>query len=166
MSVQTIVEEATSKAKTDPELPVPETFANIYANTPGHRAEGQMPSPIILSLSLKSKSNLPGSACINLKCVQTVHVLKNGGRYILSLWLYIRITIPSFSQGRIQDFIWGGGAKDYVPARTLQARNRTINFPGRGPGRQGPLKGLGSSRVVLMLSRAISALFLSILRKK
>ena len=29
-------------------------------------------------------------------------------------------------QGRIQDFNWGGGgATDYVPPRTLRARNRT-----------------------------------------
>ena len=28
-------------------------------------------------------------------------------------------------QGRIQDFHLGEGAKDYVPTRTLRARNRT-----------------------------------------
>ena len=59
-------------------------------------------------------------------------------------------------------FIGGGGgegAKCYVPARTLRARNRT-------PFRQGSRarwRGPGNSRVILMLSRAIWALFLSIL---
>ena len=50
-------------------------------------------------------------------------------------------------------FSWGGGgrAKDYVPARTLRARNRT-HFR---QGSSASLKGPGSSRVVLMLSRAI-----------
>ena len=57
-------------------------------------------------------------------------------------------------QGRIQDFHLRGGAKDYVPARTLRAQNR-LTF-GRGP---------GSSRVVLILFHAIWALFLSILIK-
>ena len=52
----------------------------------------------------------------------------------------------------------GGGAKDYVPARTLRARNWT-HF------RQGPHKGPGSHIVVLMLSRAIWALLLNILIK-
>ena len=45
-----------------------------------------------------------------------------------------------------------GGAKCYVPARTLRAQNRT-HFR----------QGFRSSRVVLMLSRAFWALFLSIL---
>ena len=69
-------------------------------------------------------------------------------------------------QGRIQDFHLGGGggAKGYVPARTLRARHKTQFRQGsRGPG---PLKGPGSSRVVLMLSRVIWALFLSILKRK
>ena len=51
-------------------------------------------------------------------------------------------------------FSWGGGggrgAKDYVPARTLRAQNRS-HFR---QGVQGPLKGPGSS-IVLMLSRAV-----------
>ena len=50
-------------------------------------------------------------------------------------------------------FFWGG-AKDYVPTRTLRAWNQT-HF------QQGPR----SSRVGSMLSRAIWALFLSILIK-
>ena len=58
------------------------------------------------------------------------------------------------NQGRIQDFDLGG-AKDYVPARTLRARNRN-HFPA---GVQCPLKGPGSSMVALMLSLAIWALF-------
>ena len=45
-----------------------------------------------------------------------------------------------------------GGAKDYVPSRTLRARNRT-HF--RQGSRARFNKGTGSSRVVLMLSRAI-----------
>ena len=46
----------------------------------------------------------------------------------------------------------GGGTESYVPACTLQARNRT-HF--RQGSRARLLKGPGSSRVVLMLSRAI-----------
>ena len=56
--------------------------------------------------------------------------------------------------GGTRNFIGGWGAKDYVPARTLRAPNRTRQGPGPGP---------GSSRVVLVLLPAISALFLSIL---
>ena len=56
------------------------------------------------------------------------------------------------ARGGSRVFIWQGGAKDYVPARTLQARNR-IHI------RQGSR----SSKVVLMLSPAIRPLFLSIL---
>ena len=48
-------------------------------------------------------------------------------------------------------FRGGGGAKDYVAARTLRARNRT-HFWQESRAR---FKGPGSSRVVLMLSRAI-----------
>ena len=57
-------------------------------------------------------------------------------------------------QGRIQDFHGGGGgAKDYVPARTLHITSEEPNSLSAGV--QGPLKGPGSSRVVLLLSRAI-----------
>ena len=49
-------------------------------------------------------------------------------------------------QGRIQDFHLGG-VKGYVPARTLQsAESNSLSA-----GVQGPLKGPGSSMVVLML---------------
>ena len=53
----------------------------------------------------------------------------------------------------------GGGAKDYVPARTF---NTSAEPNSHSAVVQGPLKGPGSFRVVL-LSRAIWALFLSIL---
>ncbi|XP_072178345.1 pyruvate dehydrogenase E1 component subunit alpha, mitochondrial-like [Diadema setosum] len=39
-SVRAAVDEAMTKAKTDPELPVSETFTNIYANTHGLRVRG------------------------------------------------------------------------------------------------------------------------------
>ena len=55
----------------------------------------------------------------------------------------------ALAQGRIQDFHLGGGG-----ANSLSA------------GVKGPLKGRGNSRVVLMLSRAIGALFLSNLKEK
>ena len=46
-------------------------------------------------------------------------------------------------QGRIQDFYWGGGGeKDYVPARTLRARNRTHFRQGSGA-RLSALEALG-----------------------
>ena len=66
-----------------------------------------------------------------------------------------------YIQGADPGFSFRGGAKDYVPTRTLGARDRTLFRQGSRV--QGPLKGPGSSRVVLMLSRAIWALFLSIL---
>ena len=47
----------------------------------------------------------------------------------------------------------GGGAKGYVPARTLYERGTELTF-GRGS-LQGPLKGPGRSGVVLMVSCAI-----------
>ena len=57
-------------------------------------------------------------------------------------------------------FSFGGGAKDYVPARTLRARNRTRFRQGS----RAHLRALEAlSRVVLRLSRAFWALFLSIL---
>ena len=67
----------------------------------------------------------------------------------------------SRTQGRIQDFHLGG-RKRLLCARThiTSAKPNSLSA-----GVQGPLKGPGSSRVVLMLSRAIWALFLSILIK-
>ena len=65
-------------------------------------------------------------------------------------------------QGRIQDFhVGGGGAKDYVPARTLWARNRT-HF------RQGSRARLRTLEALCFnaLSCYIWALFLSILIRK
>ena len=66
-------------------------------------------------------------------------------------------------QVRIKEFRGGGGggrgAEGYLPARTLRARNRT-HFR---HGSRARFKRPGSSRVVLMLSRAILTLFLSIL---
>ena len=54
-------------------------------------------------------------------------------------------------------FSFRGGAKDYVPAHTLRARNRTHFWQGV----QGPLKGPGSSRVVFnALSRYLSLIFM------
>ena len=45
-----------------------------------------------------------------------------------------------------------GGAKDYVPARTLYTSAEPNSLPA---GVQCPVKGPGSSRVILMLSRVI-----------
>ena len=68
-----------------------------------------------------------------------------------------------YDQGRIQDFHLGGGGRKRVCARS----NITSAEPNSlSAGVQGSLKGPGSSRGVLMLSRAIWALFLSILIKK
>ena len=66
-------------------------------------------------------------------------------------------------QGRIQDFhLGGGGGRKRFCARThiTSAEPNSLSA-----GVQGPLKGPGSSWVVLMLSRAIWAFFLSILMK-
>ena len=57
----------------------------------------------------------------------------------------------------------GGGAQEIICARTHITSAEAISL---SAGVQGPLKGPGSSRVVLMLSRAIWALLLSILIKK
>ena len=67
-------------------------------------------------------------------------------------------------QGRIQDFHLGGGGG----GKRLCARRHITSAEQNSlsAGVQGPLKGPGSSRVVLMLSRVIWALFLSILIKK
>ena len=68
--------------------------------------------------------------------------------------------------GRIQDFLFffgggggAGGAKDYVRARTLRARN-PMSLSARV---KGPLKGPGSSRVFYCSLVLSEALFLSIL---
>ena len=76
--------------------------------------------------------------------------------------------VTIFNRGGSRNFIWegGGGAAQKVvchygvPVRTLRARNQT-HF--RQGSRARLIKGPGSSGVVLMLSRAIWALFLSIL---
>ena len=79
---------------------------------------------------------------------------------IVVIWLKPSGPTSLQSQGRIQDFFFGGGgdAKDYVPARTLYT-SAEPNSLSAGVQGAGELKGPGSSRVVLMLSRAIWALF-------
>ena len=61
-------------------------------------------------------------------------------------------------QGRIQDFHLGGRKRLCASTHITNAEPNSLLA-----GVQGPLKGPGSSRVVLMVSRAIRALFLSIL---
>ena len=63
-------------------------------------------------------------------------------------------------QGRIQDFHLGGGGGKRLCAR-MHITSAEPNSLSAGV--QGPLKDPGSSRVVLMFSRAIWALFFSIL---
>ena len=64
-------------------------------------------------------------------------------------------------QGRIQDFHLGGRKMLCASMHITSAEPNSLSA-----GVQGPLKGLGSSRVVLMSYHAIWALFLSILIKK
>ena len=64
------------------------------------------------------------------------------------------------SLGRIQDFHLGGRKRSCARTHITSAEPNSLSA-----GVQGPLKGPGSSRVVLMLSRAIWTLFLSILMK-
>ena len=70
-------------------------------------------------------------------------------------------------QGRIQDFQWGGGGGGGGGKRWCASTHIMSAEPNSlSAGVQGSHKAPGSSRVILMLSRAIWALFLSILIKK
>ena len=72
------------------------------------------------------------------------------------------INIERMHQGRIQDFHFrGGGAQRLCASTDITSAEPNSLLAGV----QGPIKGPGSSGVVLMVSRAILALFLNILIK-
>ena len=72
--------------------------------------------------------------------------------------LHLVQLLPSTVQGRIQDFHLGRWSAKCARTHITSTEPNSLSA-----GVQGPLKGPGRSRVVLMLSRAIWALFWSIL---
>ena len=74
--------------------------------------------------------------------------------------------IMSSLQGRVQDFYGGGGGVRKRLCARIYTHITSAKPNSLSAGVQGPLKGPGSSRVVLMVSRAFWASFLSILINK